>query len=262
MNTSKPARRNLLRSCRNTEQRQWLDSVISYFQVYCCRLPREDLATDIIPICQRNPPIFTNAAGGCGNSWLISQVVAVVTKCIARNTRPSLLQDGTDHCIPNGTSSTDELYFAQSDLRVGRLGRVAIFAPSWVAASITKGFTFHNGLRTAQITTAKLTGELSVAAISELTADFLAVLCLVVDEFSMTSLLLLAYLDKIIRLVRPTNSHVMFGGIPLILTRDAYQLPVVNGCSLMYDGKKFQTSSFLYTSSSRQPLLACICQRV
>lgn len=45
----------------------------------------------------------------------------------------------------------------------------------------------------------------------------------------MTSLTLLAYLDKILRLLRPGSAHVMFAGIPVLLTGDSFQLPVVNG---------------------------------
>lgn len=44
----------------------------------------------------------------------------------------------------------------------------------------------------------------------------------------MTSLLLLSYLDKTLILLRPAFVNSQFGGLPLLLTGEAFQLPVAS----------------------------------
>lgn len=110
---------------------------------------------------------------------------------------------------------------------------MAVFAPSGVAAGNANGFTFHNGLRSRLISRKQLLEEPSRALISKLVQDFAPVVCIIVDEFSMTSLVLLEYLDKVMRLIRPAFSDVFFSAVPLILAGDAFQLPVVGGHGIL-----------------------------
>lgn len=66
-------KRNLLDGCLNNEQRDWLSSVISYFQVYY-NLFEAGFPDTHKQICSQNHIILTNAPGGCGKSWLIAQL--------------------------------------------------------------------------------------------------------------------------------------------------------------------------------------------
>lgn len=120
-----------------------------------------------------------------------------------------------------------------SECPPGRLGCVATFAPSGVAAGNCGGFTFHNGLHTHTISELNLQCPPSTQVLSKLQNDFAQVQCIVVDEFSMTSLVLLAYLDKVTKCMRPSRALVPFAGIPVIITGDTFQLPVVNGKGIL-----------------------------
>lgn len=54
----------------------------------------------------------------------------------------------------------------------------------------------------------------------------------------MTSLVPLAYLDKITKCIRPSREGISFAGIPVIITGDAFQLPdvIVNGKGILSNG--------------------------
>lgn len=126
----------------------------------------------------------------------------------------------------NATHAPDFVIVDQ-DFSAGQLGRVALFAPSGVAASHCNGYTFHNGLRSKRITLAQLRGKPSSEIIKNHAKDFARVLCIEVDESSTTSVLLIAYFDKILRRVRPAFSQVLFGRLPIISTGVAFPLPVI-----------------------------------
>lgn len=231
----KAIKEDLLSASKNCEQRTWLTwlrSVLSYLQVYYAHA-QSAVPINLRTICKQNHPFFTNAPGGCGKSWLIKQIVLFVQKCLPLDTVPVWATDGYESLERNGASDASSFFVSVSDFPPGRLGRVATIAPSGVAAGNCDGFTFHNGLRSCTITLAELRKDPSPEVLSRLTADFARVVCLVVDEYSMTPLLLLAYLDKIAHLVRPAYSEVLFGGIPVLVTGDAFQLPVVRAFGLL-----------------------------
>jgi hypothetical protein len=58
---------------------------------------------------------------------------------------------------------------------------------------------------------------------------------LVIDEYTMVSKVLLAYVDSRLRQARPEFSHQPFGGMPLLICGDPAQLPPVTGSSLWDD---------------------------
>ena len=183
-------------------QKLWLKKVLSYLAIYY-NLTNSNTPKRLIEICARNPPILTNAPGGCGKSWLLSQVEQFVKNYI-----------NPIKC-PIWDNHTNNYYISENngnECEFGRFGRVATFAPSGVAAGNSNGYTFHNGLRSSKITINQILQEPSEKTINQLIKDFHGVSAVFIDEFSMTSLVLFSYLDKILRKIRPFYCEYFFWG--------------------------------------------------
>ncbi|KAI0562878.1 DNA helicase Pif1-like protein [Gracilaria domingensis] len=213
----------LISKCRSQEQQMWLESVLSYLYVYY--FPKPSTVPECLKtICKANHPIFTEAPGGCVKSWVLEHIKQFTSKCISPYAQPIW--------APNRENSN---FFSSLPLKHtgSRLGRVAVFGPSGVAAGNSQGFIFQNGLRTSNISFDQLQKSPSDEILSTLQNDYLEVSVIVVEEYSMASLLLLPYLDKITRMVRPAYSNVWFGGLVTILTGDCLQLQVVRSKSLL-----------------------------
>lgn len=102
-------------------------------------------------------------------------------------------------------------------------------APSGFAAGNCNGDTFHNALRVGKITKKSLSIEFSPQMFTKLKSDFCQVQWIVIDEFSMVSVVLLAYLDKVLRAIYMSRSKFWLAGIPVLISGDGFQLPVVGG---------------------------------
>ena len=63
--------------------------------------------------------------------------------------------------------------------------------------------------------------------------DFRDVQVIVIDEYSMVSLVSLAYLNKVLREVFPEKQDIIFSGIPVIISGDGFQLPVVKSQGIL-----------------------------
>lgn len=221
--------RAILSSCRTEEQRKWLQSVISYLQIYY-RDPSSDVSPELVDIMRPNHPFLTSAPGGGGKSWLVERLSEFITRCIPPNATPAW-----SRLRATESSSEASFFVSDKDFPVGRLGRTAIMAPSGVEAGNCNGFTIHNALHISKLTDAAINEGPSPETLGKFIHDFSRVVCVVVDEVSMTALKLLKYLDLVMRRVRPAFAHIFFDGIPVILTGDAYQLPVVNAVGILSD---------------------------
>lgn len=223
-------KKHILEKCKNQEQKEWLIAVTSYLQLYYSK-DVSSVPYSIDVQFGKNHPLFTNAPGGVGKSWLIEQVSEFVGRCIPPHAQPnwqSMSRFDSGDVAPELSD-----FSLVTELPPGRLGRVAIFATSGVAAGNSNGFTFHNGLRCHSITTFDVLNGPSEQTRAKLLKDFAMVSCIVIDEFSMASLTLLAYLDRVARSVRPAFSYIPYGGIPVLITGDAFQLPVINDYGIL-----------------------------
>lgn len=227
----------LFRICKTDEQRDWMKSVLSYIEVYFSN--RSKIPIHLLDICKKNHPILTNAPGGCGKSWLISKLKSFIINCIPPTQKPNFMQCDTETRF----SEMIELQVCNVNTR---LGRVATFAPSGVAAANCDGFTFHNGLYTHQITRKELNEDLSPKTLQKLRIDFMHVQCIVIDEFSMVSLVILAYLNKILISIFPNRSNTIFAGIIIVISGDGFQLPVVHDKGILCDSNKIGEDSTLF----------------
>lgn len=145
--------------------------------------------------------------------------------CIPIDAIPVWFADQAQEEDPTAMKQND-FFISPTEFPAGRLGLVAIFAPSGVAAGNSNGMTFHNGLRSHRISRFEICKDPSPEVLSKLTANFARVVCIVVDEYSMKSLTQLAYLHKILRLVRPGASHVRLrGSLSLLLETDYSSQP-------------------------------------
>lgn len=113
-------------------------------------------------------------------------------------------------------------------------------ASSGVAAGNCNGYTFHNALRAGKISKKSLSSKFSPQVLAKLKSDFCQVQCIVIDEFSMVSLVLLAFLDKVFRAIHITRSKFWFAGIPILISGDGFQLPVVGGKGILSNLESIQ----------------------
>ena len=206
-----------LEKCKTSEQKIWMNSVLSYILVYYSN-SSFNVPQNLIDLCKENHPIFTNAPGGCGKSWLISMLSRFVHSCIIPNHNPVFL-------------SADEEKNLKSEFEInfetpteGRFGRVLVLAPSGISAANCNGYTFHNALSFSRITMQELTSPISEKKKFKLRCDFFKVQIIVIDEYSMVSLTSLTLLDKVLKEIFPQKSRIPFTGIPVIILGDGFQL--------------------------------------
>ena len=218
---------SILEQAKTEEQQVWIKSVISYLQVYY-KVGVKNVPEYLEEECAANHPIFTNAPGGTGKSWLLSKLCRFINDCIPSYSTPCYSRSTSD-IVSEGI----DLEIAQSELPFGRFGKVAVMAPSGVAAANCEGHTIHSALRTRSITLRSLSDDPSASLLEKLQADFRQVLCIILDEYSMISLTILGYLDRLLRKLRPSYAEVPFGGIPVIVSGDAYQLPPVRSPGIL-----------------------------
>lgn len=235
------AKEDALKRCKNEEQRSWLLNVMSYLIVYYNAHDDRTERKDVKTICASNPPIVTVAPAGCGKSWLAMQLsdflqVAIPTECL-----PITSQDDSliDICIEqdkkSGVKETVELGFA-------KFGCVAVFASSGVAAGNAHGFTFNNGLKKARINAKALEQEPSSSTIATLQSEFRNARAILVDEGFYAPIFHFAYLDKLLRRMRPSFAEIPYAAYPLIVIGDPMQLPPVNAMSILSEERKIPRS--------------------
>lgn len=111
--------------------------------------------------CKENRPVFTNAPGGCGKSWLIENLKDFIQNCIPEHQEPVYQQNHLCNGINLEYTKTSSLF-----------GRAATFAPSRLAAANCDGFTFHNGLSTHNISQKELNADIPNETIDKLKRDF------------------------------------------------------------------------------------------
>lgn len=107
------------------------------------------------------------------------------------------------------------------------------YAPTGVAAHGINGRTLHSLFR-SPIGTSKLE-KLKTANLRSLQAIFRNITALIIDEKSMVSLTLLAFLDQRLREIFPHESDINFGGIDITLWGDFFQLPPVIAQALYHN---------------------------
>lgn len=207
----------LLSNWKTGDQRHWLSRISSYLQFYYNLIGTTEMIEEQQDIIEQNHPILTNGPGGCGKSWLVSQLRAFLNYCVPDDAVPITAVDTEHH------SGVPDLYIEDTDAPAGRFGKLAILAPSGVAAAICGGFTIHFAMRCGIINIKNWTQEPTDQQLQGLAADFFRVKCIVIDEFSMVPLALLAYLDRLLRKLRPRFANIFFGAIPAIITGDAFR---------------------------------------
>jgi ATP-dependent DNA helicase PIF1 len=134
---------------------------------------------------------------------------------IMENTRKSIFITGRA-----GTGKSTLLNY----FRLITRKKVAVLAPTGVAALNVKGQTIHSFFRFKPNITAKMVKKLR--ANDEENTIYQKLDAIVVDEISMVRADLLDCVDKFLRLNGPTP-EIPFGGIQMIFIGDLYQLPPV-----------------------------------
>ena len=108
-------------------------------------------------------------------------------------------------------------------------------APTGTAAFLIGGNTLHGTFKlNVQSSTKKELPDLKGEALRELQDHFRYCELLVIDEKSMVGMYMLYMIDKRLREIKPTNAHLPFGGISVILMGDFAQLPPIGDKPLFY----------------------------
>ena len=113
-------------------------------------------------------------------------------------------------------------------------------APTGAAAFQIQGFTIHSFFR-IPVQRGDVLTPLSPDGIRELQLKLEGVAYLVIDEKSMLSLTMLAWLDQRLRQVYPATNTQFFGGLSIVLAGDFFQLPPVGGLPL-FDNRETRSS--------------------
>lgn len=79
--------------------------------------------------------------------------------------------------------------------------------------------------------------------IMKLQRDFENVMLIVVDEVFSAPIIYLAFLDKLLRQIRPYAADAPLGGIPIVMAGDPLQLPSAQGLSVLEKKEKALTSA-------------------
>jgi ATP-dependent DNA helicase PIF1 len=104
-------------------------------------------------------------------------------------------------------------------IAAGKPNPVFRAAPTGVAAFNFTGKTLHSLLR---LPVKRKTVELLVSTLQYLQACFQGCRYLIIDEKSMVDLKTLSIIDDRLRVIFPTNSHLPFGGVNLLLCGDFF----------------------------------------
>ena len=112
--------------------------------------------------------------------------------------------------------------------------------PLGAAAFQIQGFTIHSLFR-IPVQRGDVLTPLSPDGIRELQLKLEGVAYLVIDEKSMLSLTMLAWLDQHLRQVCPATNTQFFGGLRIVLAGDFFQLPPVRGLPL-FDNRETRSS--------------------
>ena len=108
----------------------------------------------------------------------------------------------------------------------GKQNPVFRAAPTGIAAFNIIGKTLHSLLH---LPVKRKKSDLSVGTLQSLQAEFQNCHYLIIDEKSMIDLKMLSLIDDRLREIFPASSHLLFGGINILLCGDFFQLPPVGG---------------------------------
>ena len=135
----------------------------------------------------------------------------------------------------------------QSEMQSGDRNRVKVCAfTNSAARAFVGGQTVHRLLRVdiergPKGTWHRKQAELVGPRLADMQTDFTSVRAIIIDEKSMIGCFMLWCIDQRLRQARPSHSHLMFGGLVVMLCGDLSQLPPVTDKPLCYEGTGIMT---------------------
>lgn len=132
------------------------------------------------------------------------------------------LENSWDHIFLTGNAGTGKSTILDI-FRTNTKKKVAVIAPTGVAAVNVRGETIHSFFKIPPAVTPEMAKE--EAKRRRETKIYQVLQCLIIDEISMVRADLLDSIDAFLRTVRKVK--LPFGGVQLIMVGDLYQLPPV-----------------------------------